>query len=198
MANGYTGKTMGVSFRLPSPVRRQAVEYLRSRGFEEIASEKVVTDAFALAWRDGGTFDLGCLRVRGTFAARNMERAFNKLGVSGLCDFTQKVKKETTDEGEKTVDSTRLCTIRLGLPVVLTYYTDPSARFIEIKDVGPPLNTCWSTKRKPKVVKWECREVDATQDWTLRMVAQGDAPVRQVPAAEAYQHFAKLRGGGAS
>ncbi len=185
MANGYTGKTFGVDFRLPTPVRRQAVEYLRSRGFEGVAIEKVQTDAFALCWRDGGSFDLGLLRVRGEFASRTLERAFNKLGVNGLCDFAPK-------------GISRLCTIRLGLPVVPGYYTEPGARFVEIGEVAAPAGT--GGRLRSDVPKWrvvvEQPAVGPLTPLLYFTPLVGDAMVpRELRAAEVYKHFAKLRQG---
>lgn len=185
MANGYTGKTCGVDFRLPTPVRRQAVEYLRSRGFEGVAVEKVQTDAFALCWRDGGSFDLGLLRVRGEFASRTLERAFNKLGVSGLCDFAPK-------------GNSRLCTIRLGLPVVPGYYIEPGARFVEIGEVAAPAGT--GGRLRASVTKWKAAGSSPGAGELLIYLAPVSEdgtpyPLRELPAAEVYKHFAKLRQG---
>jgi hypothetical protein len=185
--NGYTGKTNGVSFRLPAGTRRQAREYLLSRGFDKAANEKLQCDAFALAWRDGGTYDLGQLSAKAAFSARTTERAFNRLVTGGLCDVDPPSAKP------------RLARLRLALPVVKDYYEQLSSRYIQIADVR---DGGGYAGKKVTVKKWLVRAVDWPADPRAKICfAMEDEPGIQqlVSEAEAWKQFAKLRsGGGAS
>jgi hypothetical protein len=185
--NGYTGKTNGVSFRLPAGTRRQAREYLLSRGFDKAANEKLQCDAFALAWRDGGTYDLGLLSAKAAFSARTTERAFNRLVTGGLCDVDPPAAKP------------RLARLRLALPVVKGYYGSSDCRYVRIEDVRPSEGKSSGPAGRRAVPKWF---VGHSDDGILAFVPVGhlELKVEHLRADEAWKYFAKLRTaeGGAS
>jgi hypothetical protein len=185
--NGYTGKTNGVSFRLPAGTRRQAREYLLSRGFDKAANEKLQCDAFALAWRDGGAYDLGQLSAKAAFSARTTERAFNRLVTGGLCDVDPPAAKP------------RLARLRLALPVVKDYYGSSDCRYVRIEDVRPNEGKSSGPARRRAVPKWF---VGSDKGGVLSFVPVGhpEMQTRHLRFEEAWKHFAKLRTaeGGAS
>jgi len=178
--NGYTGKTNGVSFRLSAGTRRQAREYLLSRGFDKAANEKLQCDAFALAWRDGGTYDLGQLSAKAAFSARTTERAFNRLVTGGLCDVDPAAAKP------------RLARLRLALPVVKGYYGSSDCRYVRIEDVRPNEGKSSGPTRRRAVPKWF---VGRSEGGILSFVPVGcpELLVAVILQEVAWKHFAKLR-----
>lgn len=173
----YTGKIMSKDFGLSATLQRQALEFLRSRGFDEAAACQTQVNPLALLVRQGGVFDLRELRHQGMAAIKSWAHGFGKLADTGVV--------------ARSGDVVRL---REDLPCKMDYYLEPGARFIRTEVLG-------STGRRPKnaagVPKYAVSGAGGglLEFATLNRLGSpvDNGPSFQVVANLAYLQVAKLR-----
>jgi len=171
-----TGKVMCEDFTLSTQRRRQAAEFLRSRGFDEPANCQGPVVSLALVLREGGSLDMGKLNTMASFTLKNWAHAFNKLLAIGV------LKKE---DGRVKLQE--------DLPTLQPYYLEPGARFVRVDDLRGP-----GERKKILVVpkfKVELSEHGQLSFTILRGQQEEGIPgsFTLVPAL-AYLHVARLKG----
>jgi len=170
-----TGKVMLADFALSAQHRRQAVEFLRSRGLDEPASCQGPVEALALVLREGGGLGLDQLKTMTTFTLRTWTHAFNKLFAIGAL--------------AKTDGRARL---HEALPVQSAYYLEAGARFVRVSDL--PVGR---DRKKVQIPKFQAEALEHGQLGFTILQAQPEGGIPEsftlVPAS-AYLHVAKLKG----
>lgn len=166
----YTGKTKGVSFSVKTTIRRQAIEYLRSRGFDLAARNVFQVQALALVLRDG-SFRRDACAVLGLFSAQARIRGFTLLKKTGVI------------VGEDVYSP------KLDHPVAPGYY-NRLVRFVKIDDL--PTTDLKPGQRKSAIVKYAVERIGDTG--LLRFTPVGGGKAEQVEEAAAWERFTRLGG----
>lgn len=158
-------------------LRRQATEFLRSRGLLTYAKEEFKVRALALLLREAGT-----------------ARAFNVSDLTGLhpVAFQSVSKPLEMLAGAKVLValSDRKYSLNLAAPVEANYYQGKTARFLRLTpDMKVP-------KLGASVPKYRVLRVwkDLADRWFVTFVPHGaDGPTDVVSLSEAFLSFGKLR-----
>lgn len=177
-------RSLGKLLTLTPALRRQAAEFLLSRGFLSYGKEENKVRAIAILLREGGTFNARSLAGTHSILAQTVPKSLEVLVSVGAVALV-------TD---------RTFRLNLASPVAANYYAAGIARYFRVAALDerkPPSRRGAAAPPVPmkyRVLRtWEDLGGRPSVSFATDDGEEGEARVESVLAGEAFRTFAKLR-----